>query len=462
MIPPERKPLCLISSQNSRSAAPVQASTISPLLHALCLPPSTPPNLADVTTTYIASILFSHLLISSSRSKSLARSIKPSPAVPQTPSQGGQFFVPADGNTPPQQLEADDDGDDGPETVLQLLSENLSLCFLSRSRAAQEDERQAREWDRLIVGYLCLLSRWLWEDPKSVRDFLDAGSLSSLVEPINQNTEGDSLVPGLCAFLLGVCYEFNREPGEITRSTISPIINRLSVDAITGQMTRLREDERFKSVGPDSMVFPTPMPHDAQNAGEPEGEMWFDWAFVDFWKSNYYTVQRGLGMDPKTLSASVGPDAESSMLISSLRDVIRSQATEIDDLKEKLKAASSQEAKVTGMQAKIAALEAQLLDASSAQGKVVELEAKVAESASAQSKIAELEAKVMEATQKQKDTEKEQEDLLVLLDEMSTKRKRDKARMVEKGLEVSEDEGDDDDGDDDDDDSDEDEDDEEE
>ena len=26
------------------------------------------------------------------------------------------------------------------------------------------------------------------------------------------------MIPGLCALLLGVCYEFNREPGEITRS----------------------------------------------------------------------------------------------------------------------------------------------------------------------------------------------------------------------------------------------------
>lgn len=38
-----------------------------------------------------------------------------------------------------------------------------------------------------------------------------------LVEPINQTSEIDAIVPGLCAFLLGVCYEFNREPGEITR-----------------------------------------------------------------------------------------------------------------------------------------------------------------------------------------------------------------------------------------------------
>ena len=39
-----------------------------------------------------------------------------------------------------------------------------------------------------------------------------------LVEPIAQPIEAsDSLIPSLCALLLGTCYEFNREPGEITR-----------------------------------------------------------------------------------------------------------------------------------------------------------------------------------------------------------------------------------------------------
>lgn len=41
--------------------------------------------------------------------------------------------------------------------------------------------------------------------------------------------------------------------------------------------------------------------------------------------------------------------------------------------------------------------------------------------------------------------EKEQEDLLVLLDEMSSKRKKDKARLREAGLDVSEDEAEDED-----------------
>ena len=50
-----------------------------------------------------------------------------------------------------------------------------------------------------------------------LRSSLEPSLLSKLVEPINQTTETESLIPGLCAFLLGLCYEFNREPGEITR-----------------------------------------------------------------------------------------------------------------------------------------------------------------------------------------------------------------------------------------------------
>jgi intracellular protein transport protein USO1 len=87
--------------------------------------------------------------------------------------------VPADGGPPPEATKLAEDekeDDEPPQTLLQLLSENLSLSFLSRSRADTSD-RESREWDRLVVGYLCLLSQWLWEDPKAVREFLNAGGL---------------------------------------------------------------------------------------------------------------------------------------------------------------------------------------------------------------------------------------------------------------------------------------------
>ena len=56
-----------------------------------------------------------------------------------------------------------------------------------------------------------------------------------------------------------------------------------------------------------------------------------------------------------------------------------------------------------------------------------------------------LKNQVTEGEEKRKESEKEQEDLLVLLDELSTKRRMDKENMRKAGLEVSEDEGEDED-----------------
>ena len=52
-------------------------------------------------------------------------------------------------------------------------------------------------------------------------------------------------------------------------------------------------------------------------------------------------------------------------------------------------------------------------------------------------KLEEIEKSLKEETTKREEGEKEHEDLLVLLEELSQKRKRDKELMEEKGLEVS-------------------------
>ena len=131
-------------------------------------------NAANVTSTHFATLLFSHLLRSSPRVKSSARLIIPSPVSTLPEHSEGGFFVPADGTPTAPAPPPESEDEEPPQTLLQILSENLSLAFLSRSRADTSD-RESREWDRLVVGYLCLLSQWLWEDPKSVREFLDAG-----------------------------------------------------------------------------------------------------------------------------------------------------------------------------------------------------------------------------------------------------------------------------------------------
>ena len=59
--------------------------------------------------------------------------------------------------------------------------------------------------------------------------------------------------------------------------------------------------------------------------------------------------------------------------------------------------------------------------------------------------MASLTEKLQGSDQAKKDVEKEQEDLLVLLDELNSKRRKDKERMRQANLEVSEDEEEDDD-----------------
>jgi hypothetical protein len=146
--------------------------SVTPLLHSLITAPSSPLDLGAVTSTQLSAFIFSHLLRSSPKAKSLSLSIYP-PVAP--PDKESSLFVPADGALPPP-LPAEPEEQEPPQSLLQVIIENLTLSLLSRSRADASDS-DLREWDRLVVAYLCLLSQWLWDDPKVVKEFLDAGGL---------------------------------------------------------------------------------------------------------------------------------------------------------------------------------------------------------------------------------------------------------------------------------------------
>lgn len=161
----------LLKSPTTGSGSP---PPVTPLIHAITSIPNSPISVPGITSTHLSCLVFASLLRSSPRAKNLARSIVPQ--LPSAQSSTGSFFVPADGGPPPAEPEKTPEDDEPPQTLLQILAEHLSLSFLSRTRADTSDQ-EAREWDRLIVGYLCLLIQWLWEDAHAVRDFLEAGAL---------------------------------------------------------------------------------------------------------------------------------------------------------------------------------------------------------------------------------------------------------------------------------------------
>lgn len=162
MLPPE-------------DAGPTARSPLTPLLFGLLATPKgdTPPARVSVVSFQFAAILLAHLLRHTPPCKTLARRIVPPPLHSE---EGGAFFVPADGGAPPALEKEVDEDEDEAQSLLQILTEHLSLAFLARTRDGLS-EADSREWDRWLIAYLSLLSQWLWEDPKAVRTFLEAGGM---------------------------------------------------------------------------------------------------------------------------------------------------------------------------------------------------------------------------------------------------------------------------------------------
>ncbi|GAA5977386.1 hypothetical protein JCM5350_002448 [Sporobolomyces pararoseus] len=369
------------------------------LLHALRAFPSPTRNEPfDSYPSFFASLLFSHLLLHSETSKSYARRI---------------YFAGSD-------TEPGGEGDEDDRTSLvAILVGNLMMAQREQAMSQNQGLGQERimEWSRVMVGYLTTLATWLWESPGTVKEFLSEGSnLQVLIQPITQASGVDSLVQGLCTFVLGICYEYNREPGPITRETLHPILqSRVGPDQFVSRILRLREDPRFRTVGPNVLELSDDDDAHLDDIGD-EGGLWFDFTFVEFLKTNYIAVQRAILVDPQaTSSMRTSIDASStSDLVTALRASLSDQAKELEEMRELVhQLQTEREEERVAFQAEVASLS---------------------------DTISTLAAQVSAARAEKEETDREQEDLLVLLEDLSIKRKQDKRRMRIALMEVSEDE----------------------
>ncbi|WVQ81779.1 hypothetical protein IAT38_003904 [Cryptococcus sp. DSM 104549] len=391
-----------------------------------------------------ACLLLSHLIRNSEHAKKLAREIS-------FPSGDNDSAVEGD--------------DDEKVSLVQIVVGNLMMASREQTECVNRAAREGRtaglpeeeDWTRVMVGYLVLLCTWLWDSPKTVKEFLsESANLQVLIQPITQATGIDPLVQGLCAFLLGVCYEFNREPGEITRATLHPILHsRIGPDQFVSRMARLREDPRFRAVQPDGFDVEQNDPvhgHDGHGAGEEvdeldEGlELWFDWAFVDFWKNHYYTIQRSIAIDPDAVRGS-GPsdDGETAAIIMSLRQKLKAQTDEVVQLQSKLEVLTKENKQenstlvneVDSLSQQIATLSTQLQETTSSntllESELAELrksyEAVKATAASAEATAAELAALKEELATVKSDGEKASSELQ--LARMSAKGRENKFKDLE-------------------------------
>ncbi|PWW73560.1 hypothetical protein C7212DRAFT_217553 [Tuber magnatum] len=207
----------------------------------------------DPYRVWLASVIFLHLIYNDEEAKNLATSFK----------------------------EGDADAGEEVVTVIQSISANLV--------AALEHNYDPR----IIIGYLMLLCTWLFEDSPAVDDFLnEASSVQSLVSTVKQPSNSNLLIQGLCAFFLGILYEFSRKDSPLPRATLHPILaSRMGRDHYVNKVTKLRENPQVR----DFEVF-RQTNHRKRKMGLPE--VYFDHTFIDFLKDNYSRILRAIDKDP--------------------------------------------------------------------------------------------------------------------------------------------------------------------
>ena len=218
---------------------------------------------------------------------------------------------------------AEGDAEKGEEVVtcIQTLAGNLI------AKAQKGDD------ERVTVGYLMLLSGWLYEDPDAVKDFLQEGScVQNLVQIVLQPSQQRTLEAGLCAFLLGIIYEFSTKDCPIPRATLHEVlVGRLGREHFSDKMTRLREHPFIR----DFEVLPRGATAN-QVGGLPD--VYFDKTFVDFLKDNFSRVLRAIDRDP-TLEVSVVANGVQKGISRELVDSLKSQ---LDDRTQALQKAEAE------------------------------------------------------------------------------------------------------------------------
>lgn len=207
----------------------------------------------DPYQSWMASVLLFHLIHDDSESKSVAMRVTEGDAA------NGEEVI----------------------TCVQAIAGNLVAAM------------QKGDDERICIGYLMLLCSWLFEDPDVVNDFLGEGSsVQRLIQAIEHGSVNKPLIPGLCAALLGIVYEFSSKDSPISRTTLHQLLtSRLGREQFVEKITKLREYPAVR----DFEVLPQ-----SSGSGFAGGlpEVYFDKTFVEFLKDNFSRIIRAIDREP--------------------------------------------------------------------------------------------------------------------------------------------------------------------
>ena len=258
------------------------------MLTVLLEPPSTRSN-ADSYQQWMAAVLLLHLVYDNAETKELALKV----------------------------TEGDADSGEEVVTFIQSITSNVIAGV------------QHVEDERALLGYLMLLSVWLFEDPEAVNDLLGEGSnVQGLIAAVKIANTSMPLVAGLAAFLLGIIYEFSTKDSPVPRTTLHSILtNNMGRETYVDRLTKLRENPFVR----DYEVL-------LQGGGGGLPEVFFDKTFIDFLKDNFSRFLRAIDRDPKFEVSIVSNGVQKGVS----RDLVDSLRAQVEEQKHSLEAANTE------------------------------------------------------------------------------------------------------------------------
>ncbi|CAO3650222.1 unnamed protein product [Cunninghamella echinulata] len=309
--------------------------------------------------------------------------------------------------------------EDHGEEPVPLLHHIVAQLLLSTKNSATNP--------RIPIAYLCLLCIWLYDSPEAISLFLSESThVQFLIQEV-QSTMNDPTVQGLTSFLLGITYEFNNDPNTpITRDKLHSILSS-RVDIFSSHIVRLRDNPAVKNATQYLEISAEEESLASTTKSLPS--LLLDVTFVEFFKDVYETTQRAMKKKPSSFKPKEPPvtiENQGSEEMLSYKTTISNQSNTIESLEKK-----------------IAALELQL-GSSNLSEEISSFAALKFELEQEKKKNEELSIALTNERNKYNTLEREQEDLLVLMNDQDFNIKRYKARLRQLGVQVSDDDDDED------------------
>lgn len=146
---------------------------------------------------------------------------------------------------------------------------------------------------RPAIGYLMLLTVWLYENFDAVNDFLGDASILKAILAFLSNSASDVtfLVHGMATILLGVVYEFSSKDSPLPRVELHSLLTKaLGKDNYSLKVRQFKDNEAFKNFDPSTISAAK------DDTGLPD--VYFDPLYVSLVKENFGRIRKALYHDP--------------------------------------------------------------------------------------------------------------------------------------------------------------------